>query len=669
MLPNTSLSTNRGLRLSLIIPCYNAMGKIGRCLNALRRTGLPASDYEVIFVDDCSTDGTYEFLAGECASFKNWNLIKTETNSGSPSAPRNMGLDVARGEYVFFLDCDDEIFPDTFSFHLHHAYETRADIVRGYLIAEDQNGRQEMNLIRDWSTGLPRLERIRQIMRDQSTTVCSLIRTDILRKNNIRWRTNIRMGEDTLFLIDVLLASEHIEYIDHPTFIYVKKSSITPSSTQIYGDRELRENLTVWGEAIESLARWEIDYVSLRLQVALEAALRALVFVNKGDIRDKTLLEFSAFLRKYNALIEAFAFRPRMGELIRIALSGDPQAFRAACRPRLLIAGYDLKFIKPHIPALVEFYDIRLDEWPGHDAHDEAASHAALDWAELIWCEWLLGNAVWYSRNKHPGQILIARMHRFELGRDFWERMEVSNVDAVAVVSTLFFERVLERFPSIGRSKVRILYNAVDVSEYMPSADLDRRFRLGMIGVLPARKGLDRALTILSRLRQKDPRYTLDIYGKNIKDLPWLASDPAEMAYFQGCENRIRDLELEGAVHFRGHANIHSALAAHGTGVILSLSDSVHDLPCFESFHLAIADGFAGGGVSLVRHWEGAEFIWPEQFILSCEEDIVARILSWRDNPDAYLAEAEAGRKFLQDNYTEEQFIINFRSLFRQAHR
>ncbi|OZO45602.1 glycosyl transferase, partial [Pseudomonas fluorescens] len=134
---------------------------------------------------------------------------------------------------------------------------------------------------------------------------------------------------------------------------------------------------------------------------------------------------------------------------------------------------------------LSPFYDIRVDEWKGHDAHDPAASQAALDWAELIWCEWLLGNAVWYAQRRRSDQILIARMHRFELGRDFGERMAIENVNAVVAVSTLFFERLLERFPSIPRPKARLLPNYIDTKAYTCDFNPERRFTLGVIGILP----------------------------------------------------------------------------------------------------------------------------------------------------------------------------------------
>lgn len=654
------------LYISVVIPCYNAIGKIGRCLASLRRIDLDPAQYEIIFVDDCSGDGTFEFLEAQCTVVPNWQVLRLEANTGSPSEPRNRGVMQARGEFVFFLDCDDEIFPDTLRVHLDHAMRTRADIVRGYLIAENGPSRIPMNRVEDWSPDLSKKQRIEKIISLQSTTNSSLIRVKLLQENGIRWRDDLRMGEDTLFLTAVLAVAESIEYLEHPTFVYVKSASFTPSSTQSYGNRELRDHLAVWRGVIEELRPFGVDYVSLRLQVGLQTSLQALIFLNRGDIDPETCRDFSAFLREHSESIRKFRYSQRLQGIISIAEKGDLDAFRLACRPRLLIAGYDLKFIVGLLPQLELFYEVRFDVWQGHDDHDVSASQTALDWAELIWCEWLLGNAVWYSRNKKPYQKLIIRMHRFELGRDFGDLLEIANVDAVVAVSTLFFERLLERFPSIPRKKARLQHNYVEVAAYARTEDPDQRFRLAMIGILPSRKGFLRALSILSTLRQHDERYTLDVFGWTAKDLTWLANDQEEMSYYRHCEEFVEKQGLSDVVRFRGHLDIKKALAEHKIGIVLSLSDSVRDFPCFESFHLAVADGFASGGVGLIRYWEGSEYIWPARFVLPSDDGVIARILEYRDDVAGYRADCEAGLNFVSERYSVDGFLTSFKALFRQ---
>ncbi|MBC7153716.1 MAG: glycosyltransferase [Rhodobacteraceae bacterium] len=654
------------LKVSVIIPCYNAIDKIGRCLASLRRITMARADHEVIFVDDCSTDGTHALLVQECSAEANWRVLRLDRNSGSPSAPRNRGVAEARGEYVLFLDCDDEILPDTLEKHHAHARQTTADIVRGHLIVESGARRVVMNRLAPWPVDMPKADRISAMIAGQSTTVYSMIRTDLLRRNRIEWRDDLRMGEDTLYLIEVLIAAERIEYIDHPTGIYVKNPSLTPSSTQSYGDRELRDHLTVWNSAVSSLSAIGIDYVALRLQVGLQTALKSMVFVNRGDISPTTFQLFSTFVNAHWGAIAAYRLSRRFRDILDAVQSGNWALFCALCRPRLLIAGHDLKFIAPILPLLEKTFDIRRDEWSGHDVHDEPASKAHLEWAEFIWCEWMLGNAVWYSQNKRADQKLVIRVHRAELGVDFGDRIAVDKVDAMVAVSALFVERLLERFPGIPRHKARLIHNFVDTARYRQCTAPERRFNLAMIGYLPERKRLDRALTILAELRKHDPRYRLDIFGKRPEDLPWLARNAASMAYYRDCDAQILRDGLAGAVQFRGHVDIATSLAEHAVGIVLSVSQSQRQFPGFESFHLAVADGFAANAVSLVQYWEGAEYLWPERFILPDEASVIERILSYRDDPTAFEADAQTGRAFVAGRYGVDQFINQFRALFQQ---
>lgn len=88
--------------VSVIIPVYNAERYIGECLDSLVKQTF--RDFEVIVVDDRSTDGSCEIVKNFGDKFKVLTLSK---NSGCPSLPRNFALTEARGKYVYFLDSDD----------------------------------------------------------------------------------------------------------------------------------------------------------------------------------------------------------------------------------------------------------------------------------------------------------------------------------------------------------------------------------------------------------------------------------------------------------------------------------------------------------------------------------------------------------------------------------
>ena len=90
--------------ISVIVPVYNAAGCLHRSLRSVLRQTLP--DFELIAVDDCSTDGSADILREYRALDDRVRVFSTAQNGG-PGAARNVGLGAARGRYVAFLDSDD----------------------------------------------------------------------------------------------------------------------------------------------------------------------------------------------------------------------------------------------------------------------------------------------------------------------------------------------------------------------------------------------------------------------------------------------------------------------------------------------------------------------------------------------------------------------------------
>ncbi len=97
--------------ISVIVPCYNVEKWIGDCIESIKAQTY--KNFEAIFVDDGSTDGTLNKLKQCCTNFdENKYKIISKPNGGLSSA-RNAGVSIAKGEYVYFLDSDDVIHPDS----------------------------------------------------------------------------------------------------------------------------------------------------------------------------------------------------------------------------------------------------------------------------------------------------------------------------------------------------------------------------------------------------------------------------------------------------------------------------------------------------------------------------------------------------------------------------
>lgn len=128
------------IRISIILPCYNVAQYIDRCLESIKVQSFQECEYEIICINDGSTDNTLEVLTKWDKKFSNIKIASFQ-NQGLSQA-RNEGLKLAQGEYVYFFDPDDYINPGTLEAIYNKAKEGNYDAVHfGFqTIYEDQNG-------------------------------------------------------------------------------------------------------------------------------------------------------------------------------------------------------------------------------------------------------------------------------------------------------------------------------------------------------------------------------------------------------------------------------------------------------------------------------------------------------------------------------------------------
>lgn len=633
-------------QLSVLIPSYNVSSKIQRCFESLDALRDKVSETEVIFVDDCSTDETYSKIT-EYAASRPWvKFQRLDRNTGTPSVPRNIAFERSRGKYIFHLDPDDEVLAEGIKAEIDLAELTNADAVRAPLIRFDGAESTVMNRISGWSDLDSRLDRQKAIVKLHSTTVCSLYRRDFLERIQLRWPEDLRLAEDAIYLYTALSHGD-IEYSDEPDFIYhVSVDPVSTSSTQQYQDRELENHLRAWSRSTNILEPAGIDYFALRGQIALQAAFHNMIRFNDGGLSRQNVEKLSEFLLHHESAVRRFTFGARFKELVELLLEKNYDKFLDSIKLRLLIAGYDLRFILPAIPYLESHFQVRVDEWTGHEIHDETKSEWLLSWADAIHCEWMLGNAVWYSERKLPRQTLQVRLHRFETTRDYGSRMNLENVDRVITIAPAMFEETIEVF-NFPRELVRYAPNYLEIDDYLHSDEPSKVFNLAMVGSIPIRKGYRRGLELLKMLREVDNRYTLTVFGRRPDELGWVYNDPVERDYFTQCELFIRQNGLESAVKFEGWIDTKIELA--NKGFVLSMSDA-------EGSHQAAAEGFASKNITLLRPWVGAEFMYPNQYIFNSLEAMRDYVLECREFK-VFKGNASSGHTYVREKYSMDRFV------------
>ena len=120
--------------LSVIIPVYNVVGTLRRCVDSVLAQGI--DDMEIIIVDDGSTDGS----AVICDKYKSPRVIVVHQANAGLSEARNEGLRLARGEFVTFVDSDDYIEPDTYPALLERLARADVDILEYSIVREGGRG-------------------------------------------------------------------------------------------------------------------------------------------------------------------------------------------------------------------------------------------------------------------------------------------------------------------------------------------------------------------------------------------------------------------------------------------------------------------------------------------------------------------------------------------------
>lgn len=217
--------------ISVVIPAYNAEKTIKRCLDSLIKQTY--GDIELIVVDDGSTDNTVKIVSEMILTDPRIRLIK-QKNSG-PSVARNNGIDAARGELLTFVDADDTV-TENFVQTLLNLYSDdtlpAVDVVRtdtsGSALSPIEN---EITIDDGW------IDRYfcGDIRYGIAFSVCNkLFSLPILRLHNIKFHTELRMGEDMLFVFEYLCHCRKIRFDGNAHYNYIIASDTLTSLDKDY---------------------------------------------------------------------------------------------------------------------------------------------------------------------------------------------------------------------------------------------------------------------------------------------------------------------------------------------------------------------------------------------------------------------------------------------------
>lgn len=232
--------------ISVIVPMYNAEKFLNCCIESVLNQTF--RDFELILIDDCSTDKTLEI--SKSFSDSRIKILHTEKNLGRPGMTRNVGIDAARGKYFYFMDADDAILKNALEILLKTMTENNADIVycSKWLEPDDSNFNKLVGQISAKMQGTSNDPVSNDLKYRIWNELCmhgmhSVLWLYLLKREVFHGENKIRfpnyLAEDVFVHFDILCGNFKIVKMDKPFYFYrTNPDSLTNSKKNVTGGLE-----------------------------------------------------------------------------------------------------------------------------------------------------------------------------------------------------------------------------------------------------------------------------------------------------------------------------------------------------------------------------------------------------------------------------------------------
>lgn len=217
------------MKLSIIVPVYNmaADGKLQYCLESLVHQTI--TDYEIIAVDDCSTDSSMEILSAYEQKYpEKFRAVHSTVNKKQGGA-KNIGMSLAKGEWIGFIDSDDWVTPDFYERLIGKGEETGADMVGCDYHMTDKHSMEIGQVVHNNTkeqTGILNDEKYKSLLIDGGSLVEKVYRREIVIDHPGRFPEGI-FYEDNALGNSWMLRAKHFEYIEEPLYYYYQHDTST----------------------------------------------------------------------------------------------------------------------------------------------------------------------------------------------------------------------------------------------------------------------------------------------------------------------------------------------------------------------------------------------------------------------------------------------------------
>jgi teichuronic acid biosynthesis glycosyltransferase TuaG len=213
--------------VTVVIPCFNSARFIGRTIESV--LAQTYARFELIVVDDRSTDGSVELVRGHARRDPRIRLIERTHNAGAPAAPRNAGVAAAKGRWVALLDADDLWHPDKLRLQMQALGEHRAKLCSTQM--KDFRDEAQIVMAEPRNPRVTHITLTQQLLKYRTPTSSIVVDRELLLAHPFNEDLSYKAREDTDCFIRLHEYMEHSIKIEHPLVFYRLQAN------QISGDK------------------------------------------------------------------------------------------------------------------------------------------------------------------------------------------------------------------------------------------------------------------------------------------------------------------------------------------------------------------------------------------------------------------------------------------------
>lgn len=300
--------------ISVIIPIYNTENYLPKCLDSVLSQTL--KDIEVLLINDGSTDGSQKIC--EEYACKDQRIQVLHTPNQGVSHARNLGLEMAKGEYISFIDSDDWIEKDMIATLYRLIQTNHTDLSTcGYTI-EDEKGKVIYSINKKNTCILDKWEAISSLFKDKhyrykGNLWDKLYKKEIIDRDKLRFNEQIYYNEDRLFIFQYLRLCQSITYTCSSFYHYIIRNSSVMGTFQKTYNKKMCTFMDAF-DIMTVLSETYPDYVKRNL--SMDYTLSSISFFTQyshlipfHEIRDRLMtikknnFRFLSFNKKIECLL------------------------------------------------------------------------------------------------------------------------------------------------------------------------------------------------------------------------------------------------------------------------------------------------------------------------------------------------------------------------------